>query len=209
MRRLWAFISGLIVALALFLTTISWYALDYHSGNSMSNIMGQMMGGQYSGLVNPMPTYVWFSLIVLVVALAISVVGTVYYVVYPEIKQSTADGIEADKRPSSSDTVDKVIHSNLPSNPALSSKESWSMLMRTSKPEEKRILEVLSAHNGVYLQKLIVKETGLSKLKTHRIISRFVERGIVNATKSGNTNEVRLSPWLNQTPQTGNPAKAD
>ena len=68
--------------------------------------------------------------------------------------------------------------------------------MRTSKPEEKRILEVLSAHNGVYLQKLIVKETDLSKLKTHRIISRFAERGIVTATKSGNTNEVRLATWL-------------
>jgi uncharacterized membrane protein len=83
------------------------------------------------------------------------------------------------------------------------------MLMRTSKPEEKRILEVLSAHNGVYLQKFIVKESGLSKLKTHRIISRFAERGIVSAMKSGNTNEVRLSPWLNQPSQTDKPSKSE
>ena len=174
----------------------------------MSGMMGQMMDNQYSGIANPMPTYVWFSIIALIVALAAGVAGTVYYVAYPEIKK-TPDHVEADKNLSNSDSVDKIVQSNLPSNSAAPSKESWSMLMRTSKPEEKRILEVLSAHDGVYLQKLIVKETGLSKLKTHRIISRFAERGIVNATKSGNTNEVRLSPWLNQTSQAGKPTKSD
>jgi uncharacterized membrane protein len=57
---------------------------------------------------------------------------------------------------------------------------------------------VLAAHDGKYLQKFIVKETGLSKLKTHRIVSRLAERGIVTAVSSGNTNEVSLSPWLQQ-----------
>jgi hypothetical protein len=184
---------------------ISWYILDFEAGNAtMSGMMGQMMGGQYPRIANPMPTYVWFSIIALIAALAASVTGTVYYLAYPEIKQ-VVDQAEAEKNLSASDSVDKALHSNLPSNSTKPSKESWSMLMRTSKPEEKRILEVLSAHNGVYLQKLIVKESGLSKLKTHRIISRFAERGIVNATKSGNTNEVRLSPWLNQTGQTSKP----
>lgn len=71
-------------------------------------------------------------------------------------------------------------------------------MVRTSNPEEKKVLDVLAGHNGTYLQKFIVKESGLSKLKTHRIISRFAERGIVSAVKSGNTNEVSLSPWLKQ-----------
>lgn len=46
------------------------------------------------------------------------------------------------------------------------------------------------------MQKYIRKEAELSRLKTHRIISRFVERGIVSVTKSGNTNEVVLADWL-------------
>ncbi len=78
--------------------------------------------------------------------------------------------------------------------------------MRTSKPDEKRVLEVLSSHNGAYLQKLIVKEAELSKLKIHRIISRFAERGIVTVTKNGNTNLVRLATWLvEQAPKSGLP----
>jgi len=43
-----------------------------------------------------------------------------------------------------------------------------------------------------------IKESGLSKLKTHRIVSRFVERGIATAVKTGNTNEITLTPWLKQ-----------
>jgi uncharacterized membrane protein len=209
MRRFWMFISGLVVALALFLITISWYVFAYQSGNStMSTIMGQMMGGQYSGVVNPMPSYVWLTIIVLIAALVASVVGTLYYVAYPEIKQTT-EPTEIGKSLSNSEAVDNLPPTSPPSSPTAPSKESWSMLMRTSKPEEKKILEVLSAHNGVYLQKFIVKESGLSKLKTHRIISRFAERGIVIATKSGNTNEVRLSPWLNQPSQPDKLSKKD
>jgi len=74
--------------------------------------------------------------------------------------------------------------------------DSWPVLLRTSKPDERKVLEVLAAHDGKYLQKYISKESGLSKLRTHRIVARFVERGIVTASKSGNTNEVSLADWL-------------
>jgi hypothetical protein len=73
---------------------------------------------------------------------------------------------------------------------------SWSVLLRTLKPDERKVLEVLAAHDGTYLQKYVSKESGLSKLRTHRIVARFVERGIVTASKSGNTNEVSLADWL-------------
>jgi len=74
--------------------------------------------------------------------------------------------------------------------------ESWPVLLRTCKPEERKVLEVLAAHDGKYLQKYISRESGLSKLRTHRIVARFVERGIVTASRSGNTNEVSLADWL-------------
>jgi len=73
---------------------------------------------------------------------------------------------------------------------------NWSVLLRTLKPDEGKVLQVLAAHDGNYLQKYISKESGLSKLRTHRIVARFVERGIVTASKSGNTNEVSLADWL-------------
>jgi len=55
---------------------------------------------------------------------------------------------------------------------------------------------VLKKHDGKYLQKYIRTETGLSRLKTHRVIARFAERGMVTLEKVGNTNEVRLMDWL-------------
>ncbi len=73
---------------------------------------------------------------------------------------------------------------------------SWEVLMRTAKPEEQKVLGVLAAHDGSYLQKFVVKEAGLSKLKTHRIVSRLAERGVVTVERSGNTNQVTLAPWV-------------
>ena len=54
------------------------------------------------------------------------------------------------------------------------------------------------AHHGKYLQKYIVKEAGLSRLKTHRVVARFAQRGIVTVKEFGNTNEIQLSDWVKE-----------
>lgn len=69
------------------------------------------------------------------------------------------------------------------------------MVMRTLKPEEREVVKVLEVHGGKYLQKCITKEAGFSKLKTHRVVARLSERGIILADK-GNTNEVSLANWF-------------
>ena len=63
-------------------------------------------------------------------------------------------------------------------------------------PEEQKVLNVLILHQGKYLQKYVVKEAGLSRLKTHRIVARFAQRGIVTIKEFGNTNELLLSDWV-------------
>jgi len=72
----------------------------------------------------------------------------------------------------------------------------YESVSKTLTSEERRVLDVLVSHNGKYLQKYLRAETGLSRLKTHRIVSRLAERGIVTLERSGNTNEVLLSNWL-------------
>ena len=74
----------------------------------------------------------------------------------------------------------------------------YDSVTKTLTPEERQVLDVISSHNGKYLQKYIGNETGLSRLKTHRIVSRLAERGIVSTEKTGNTNKVILSDWLNE-----------
>ena len=143
--------------------------------------MGQMMGNRYAyGMTTPMPSYVWVAVALLFVLVAGGIGGVAYYLAFPEIRTSPS------------------AEPHEPQNPAGPPDLDWSVLLRTSKPEERKVLEVLASHEGKYLQKFIVKESGLSKLKTHRIVSRFAERGVVTVSRSGNTNEVSLAPWLKQ-----------
>lgn len=163
------------------LATIVWYLASYHSGNaSVAGLMGQMMGSQYAyGMTTPMPSYLW-GLVAFLVALTISGAGGLaYYLTYPEIRTVAAPVAAVQNAPGD-----------------LTPKVDWSVLLRTSKPDETKVLEVIASHDGKYLQKFIVKESGLSRLKTHRLVSRFAERGIVMVSRSGNTNEVSLAPWL-------------
>jgi uncharacterized membrane protein len=73
---------------------------------------------------------------------------------------------------------------------------AFASVVKTLTHEERRVVEVLAAHQGKYLQKYIRSETGYSRLQTHRIVARLAGRGIVTLKKTGNTNTVSLSNWL-------------
>lgn len=184
MKRTGLFLALTLGALAALILTVLWYLAAYQSGGvGPRGFMGQMMGGQYGyGTALAMPTYVWLAVAGLVVLLAAGAAGLAYSVALPEIRT----------QPTGSDLPGKP-HGGADAQPV-----DWSVLIKTSKPEERKVLEVLAAHGGSYLQKFIVKEAGLSRLKTHRIVSRYAERGVLLVSKSGNTNEVSLAPWLKQ-----------
>lgn len=159
---------------------LAWYLLSYQpQGASLSGVMGQMMGG---GTTNEttlaMPAGVRVALVALVVVALVGVVGFGYFLAYPEIRLGPVPPSPPNVTP--------------PGGP----EASWAVLMRTAKPEEKKVLEVLAAHDGSYLQKFVVKEAGLSRLKTHRVVSSLAERGVVSVERSGNTNQVTLAPWI-------------
>ncbi len=184
MRRIGLFVAILASSVVALLLVGAWYLASYQGGNgSMTGLMGQMMGNQYAqGTIATMPSYVWTSFLTLFILVAVGAVGLVYYLAFPQIKTAAP----------------MLATASSAQPPPPGAKESWDTVMRTSKPEERKVLEVLATHEGTYLQKFIVKESGLSRLKTHRIVSRFVERGMATAVKSGNTNEITLTPWLRQ-----------
>ncbi len=184
MKRLGALAVVLGAAILGFAIVSVWYLSSQGSGGSFGGVMGQMMGNTHAyGMTSAMPTGVWGLLVVLLALAIVGVLGVGYYLAFPEIRSEPA-------QPREQQRVEE------PESPGV----SWEVLMRTAKPEEKKVLEVLASHSGRYLQKFIVKESGLSRLKTHRILSRFAERGIVVAEKSGNTNEISLAPWLHPQP---------
>jgi len=142
--------------------------------DNMWNCMGDWMTGRYA-TSNPYGIVFGASLIILVGLVAIGIGGVIYYQLYPEIK---------------------AVNQNKQSTMTSQSSQPVDSILKTLKEEEQKVLAVLMKHNGKYLQKYIRKEAGLSRLKTHRVIARLAERGIVTLEKTGNTNEVRIADWL-------------
>ena len=187
MRRRGWFVILTAGSLSAFLSILLFYAVAYGTGIlSVQTMTQQMMGGFYSGSPSSqmMPVYAWASFVTLIALAIVGIAGFTYYMVFPEIR-SSQPVTETDSQPAPTFGTE---------NP----RERWSTVLVTSKPDERKVLEVLAAHDGKHMQKLVVKESGLSKLRVHRIISRLAERGIVKVTKSGNTNEVSLAEWLDK-----------
>jgi uncharacterized membrane protein len=118
----------------------------------------------------------------LVSVTVIGIIGIGYYLLYPQIR------IGATQPTQSTPAVQSAANGSTP----------YDAIAKTLTEEERKIVTVLNSHQGKYLQKYIRSETGLSRLQTHRIIARLAERGIVSLEKTGNTNQVYLSSWLQQ-----------
>jgi len=148
----------------------------------MSGMDGMMGGTPYTQSQSPVVSYLWVIPVALTVLAVAGVIGLAYFIAFPEIKMvKPVEETDNDEQ-----------------SPQVSSLSPYSSVSKTLTSEERKVLDVLVSHDGKYLQKYIRKEAGLSRLKTHRILARLSERGIVALKKSGNTNEVLLSDWLRQ-----------
>ena len=132
------------------------------------------MSGRYT-TSNPYGIVFGASLIILVGLVVVGIGGVVYFQLYPEI-EATNRNTQGSVNSQSSQPLDSIL--------------------KTLKEDERKVLSVLMNHDGKYLQKYIRKEAGLSRLRTHRVIARLAERGVVTLQKTGNTNEVSIADWL-------------
>ncbi len=202
MRKVNVFLITLVASLAALFVLVAagfyvFTAPATQSGqNWMSNMwgnMGGMMGG-YSGTQvgtaqNSAWPYLGVGFIVLIVIAVVGLSGVAYFIAFPEITTKT---FTATQHPTA-ETATSVENGPAIQQPSTGAFES---VAKTLTSDEKRVLDVLSAHEGHYLQKYIRSETGLSRLQTHRIVARLAERGIVTLEKTGNTNQVYIADWL-------------
>lgn len=165
-----------LIIVGFYVLTASPYPSNWMS--EMWGHMGGMMGGSQVTIQNPALPYFGVLFIVLVSITIVSIGGLVYFLAFPEIKTKSAATAAAEQLP--------------PQNLVT----PYESVVKTLTDEERRVIETLKVHEGKYLQKYIRKEAGLSRLKTHRIIVRLAERGIVTLEKFGNTNQVVLADWL-------------
>jgi predicted transcriptional regulator len=155
-----------------------WGGSSNHSG--VGSMMGQT-GPTTSGLL----PYFGILFAVLIGVTIMGIVGVGYYLIYPQIRVGTVGVIQATQNIAATQ-------------PAATGSTAYESVVKTLTEEERKVVEVLSRHQGKYLQKYIRSETGLSRLQTHRIIARLADRGIVSLEKTGNTNQVYLSGWMQQ-----------
>ena len=172
-----ASIAGL-VGIVFYTLSIS-SAIGASTPASMQDMMNAMMGGNFMAPFGA-PFMPFFFLIpfTLVAILLAGIIGLAYSSLFPEIR-------------------------NVAVSPTQDLGRSIATIMKTLSPEEQKVMEVLMMHDGKYLQKYIVKESGLTRLKVHRILARFAERGIVTIREYANTNEVALSEWLQKEKEGG------
>ena len=200
MRKVNVFLVLLIVSLASLIVLIGVGFAVFASGSQYtSNWMGEMwgsMGGGMGGMMggvpqapvqNPALPFFGVLFVVLIGVTVVGVVGLAYFVAFPEIKSGVAPV-----------ACEPILQGNAVKQASKSQCLAFESVLKTLSVEERSVVEVLAAHNGKYLQKYIRNETGLSRLKTHRIVARLAERGIVSLEKAGNTNQVFLADWLKQ-----------
>jgi uncharacterized membrane protein len=112
----------------------------------------------------------------LVAALAVIAYGALF----PQIKHEKPDSTQA---PIAAAPTDK--------------REALEAVLRVLNEDERKVVQALADwHEGFMLQKDIRWKTGLSRVKTHRVIARLSARGIVKAEKYYNTNKVSLADWI-------------
>jgi len=134
------------------------------------------LGGRGHGMGAEVPRSFWLVLFVVPLIIAVSVSG--YALVFPELSEDERKG-----KPSSVPTVEK-------------GESALDAVLRVLNEDERRVIATLVAEGGIMLQKDIRWKTGLSRVKTHRILLRLAKRGIISAEKYYNTNRITLADWL-------------
>jgi uncharacterized membrane protein len=204
MRRVQVFIIVFTVSLSVIfaLLAVGVYLATVQPAQYSSSWVGQMWSGMgNSGMGGMMgggngastASYFWIIPAALIGIAIVGGVGLAFYVAFPEIRTAKETGFVSNSEPSS--ISPKPVMANAA---GISSEgvDPYELISRTMTPDEKKVLDVLTSHDGKYLQKYIKSETGLSRLQTHRIVARLADRGVVSVKQVGNTNEVLVSDWL-------------
>jgi uncharacterized membrane protein len=174
MRRVTLFLLVLLVAVLAVISTVGTFLPHQFMMSGMGGMMGEGSG---------MGNFVWPT--ILIASTAVIVVVIAYVILFPSIKYSAETETKHELKSTTSDS------------------DPMEIVMRVVKPDERAALDVLRNSAGVCLQKDITYKTGLSKLKTHRIVARLAERGIIQVRKIGKTNEITVPAWL----QAGKPVR--
>lgn len=196
---------ALVVVVAVGIAAFSSSPWNWYGGMMGDGSGGGMMGGTGGTVQSSAAGYFWVAFVVLIGVVVVGVVGLAYYVAVPEIRVGVApvvcEVVPKENVVKESAVQGNVVQEQNSEQPTMEQKQAAACtplesIVKTLSNDERKVVDVLSSHDGKYLQKYIRNETGLSRLQTHRVVARLAERGIVTLEKMGNTNQVLLADWL-------------
>jgi uncharacterized membrane protein len=185
-----------IVALIIVLVATSLVGLVlFFSGGNIGNGRGY---GAQTGQSSEGQRSLW--LIVFAVPLAVAVVVAVYAMLSPQIKMEKKTTNPETAQPTETKGVTPqapITEKATTSPPPAESAKTLDAVLRVLNPDERKVVETLaSSGDRSMLQRDIKWNTGLSRVKTHRVLARLTARGIVKVEKYYNTNRVSLAEWI-------------
>ncbi len=81
-------------------------------------------------------------------------------------------------------------------NPEEGFQDSFEDVMKVLREDEKKVCMAIWKEGGTALQKDVRWMTGLSKVKTHRVVARLASRGVITVSKEDRRNRLSLASWL-------------
>ncbi len=187
MRRFFFFLAFLFTALvALIAVIVVGIFLFDTSPSEIIQGMSGMMGGGGTGSASPNVGLIVAFAVLIVVVIA-SLIGLVYFWYRPDMKRSAAV----------LKTAVEPLHQHVPEFRNVA--KPYESVVKSLTKDEQRVLDILVSKDGKCPLEYLSKESGLTPVKTHRIVARLSSKGIVLVGKSENANEVQLINWLHLT----------
>ena len=82
---------------------------------------------------------------------------------------------------------------------------SFEGVMKVLRDDEREVCMAIWKKGGTALQNDVRWMTGLSKVKTHRVVARLASRGVITVRKEDRRNRLSLAPWLCKNTKDKNP----
>ena len=186
MRKFFVFLTLLVVSLVSIVAVIivGFYLFDSPPQSFLDGMAGMMGGTPTSSNLDPALIVIF---VILIVVIGVGISGMVYFLVLPEIKKS--DSVKK--------TPVEPLHKHAPD--FQSNVKPYESVVSSLTKDEHRVLDVLVANDGKCPLEYLGKESGLTSVKTHRIVAKLAQKGIVLVGKSESKNEVQLTNWLHVT----------
>jgi uncharacterized membrane protein len=167
--------ATLTVLILLLAVSVTGLVLFYFESNSDT----RMGHGAHSGSATQNYDLLWLAIFVIPLIGALIII--VFSVFFPKNRTQQDQIVKQIEIPPDSVNKDSALQA----------------VLRVLNPDEKKIIEILaSAQGGSMLQKEIRWKTGLTRVQTHRILMRLLERKIISIEKHYNTNKVTLAEWV-------------